>query len=507
MSQFKLPPKIEFILWWSCIAAGVLLRLRQYSLNSSFWADEASLAINLVMRTLGQLTQPLSYQQAAPIGFLFIEKISVILLGNTEYAMRLFPLVAGTLATYLLYRIAKENFGLSGLFAVIAFSFGWDFIYYSAELKQYSSDVTIALLLIYLAVRLIQDKTPQARDFILLGALGVIAVWISHPSIFTLAAVGLTLLVEKAICKNDAPLAWIFALGAAWLASFGIQYYVSLQNIAANAYFQYYWAKAFMPMPPWQQGQWFFNTYISLMGISLTTEEIAIFLIPVLILIGGISLFIRKRSIALIFVLTAFMALAASALQKYPLKGRFMLFLTPLFLLIVAEGIGRVYQLAAQKNRALALVLSGLPAIWLLFFPIMVTYNETRNAHSDMGIRPVVQYVSENKTPADILYVYHSADPAFAYYAPLFGMDIKDKNVIVGKSPILKKRAFERFFTDINSLKGKGRVWFVFTDIVDCGGCEGNPQAFYVSELNKRGQLLDQSNGIGANAYLYAMNK
>jgi hypothetical protein len=51
----------------------------------------------------------------------------------------------------------------------------------------------------------------------------------------------------------------------------------------------------------------------------------------------------------------------------------------------------------------------------------------------------------------------------------------------------------------------QGRVWFVFTDIVDCGGCAGDPQAFYVAELDKRGTLLDQSNGIGANAYLYEL--
>jgi hypothetical protein len=42
---------------------------------------------------------------------------------------------------------------------------------------------------------------------------------------------------------------------------------------------------------------------------------------------------------------------------------------------------------------------------------------------------------------------------------------------------------------------------------VDCGGCEGDMQQFYVDELNKRGTMLDQSNGIWANAYLYDMNR
>jgi hypothetical protein len=260
-------------------------------------------------------------------------------------------------------------------------------------------------------------------------------------------------------------------------------------------------------MPPWGDKGWFFDTYVSMMGISLTTEQISIFLVPVLTVIGGVSLFIRKRNIALILVATAFAALAASALQKYPLKGRFMLFLIPLFLLIIAEGIGCVYEVTAKKNRTVALVLCGLPAIWLIFFPVMVTYNESRSSHSNIGVRPMVEYVSKNKKPDDIIYVYHSADPSFTYYAPLFGIDINDNHIIVGNDPVLKKRAFQRFFKDLDLLKGNGRVWFIFTDIIDCGGCDGNMQAFYVDELDKRGTLLDQSNGIGANAYLYDMNR
>jgi len=63
------------------------------------------------------------------------------------------------------------------------------------------------------------------------------------------------------------------------------------------------------------------------------------------------------------------------------------------------------------------------------------------------------------------------------------------------------------FFKDVDALQGRERVWFIFADIVDCGGCEGDMQAFYVDELNKRGVMLDQSNGIWANAYLYDMNR
>ena len=31
-------------LWWALIVVGIILRLRQYTVNRSLWADEASLA-------------------------------------------------------------------------------------------------------------------------------------------------------------------------------------------------------------------------------------------------------------------------------------------------------------------------------------------------------------------------------------------------------------------------------------------------------------------------------
>jgi hypothetical protein len=252
---------------------------------------------------------------------------------------------------------------------------------------------------------------------------------------------------------------------------------------------------------------WFFNTYLSLMDLSISTEQVSIYLVLALVVIGIVSLFIRKRDIALLLVLIPLMALMASALQMYPLKNRFMLFLIPPLLLILSEGLRRIFELVAKMNRSVALVLSVLPALWLVFFPVLVTFNEARSSHYNTGVRPVIEYVAQNRMPNDFIYAYQGAEPTFLYYAPLFGIDTKSENVIVGKSTVLKRRALNNFFKDVDALQGRERAWFIFADIVDCGGCEGDMQAFYVDELNKRGVMLDQSNGIWANAYLYDMNR
>ena len=82
--RLKLPFKTD-IAWWFLVMLGVILRFRQYLVNRSFWADEASLAVNLVNHNFSELLQPLDYQQAAPIGFLYIEKTLITIFGNHDY--------------------------------------------------------------------------------------------------------------------------------------------------------------------------------------------------------------------------------------------------------------------------------------------------------------------------------------------------------------------------------------------------------------------------------------
>ncbi|MFZ5819001.1 MAG: glycosyltransferase family 39 protein [Chloroflexota bacterium] len=486
--------------WWLLALTGVLLRLRQYTANRSLWADEASLAYNLANRSFAELTGLLDYHQAAPIGFLFIEKFFVVTLGNYDYVMRLFPLLSGILATVLVYRIAREHFGWAGLLALAMFAIGYFLVYYASELKQYSSDVMAAVLLVYLAGRCLREEA-QGRDFSWLGAAGVVIIWVSHPSVFILAGVGLALLLDTLTRKGRAPLAWLVGMGLAWLASFGLEYFVSLRHIVADGYLIEYWRKAYMPMPPWSEPGWFVKIYTSFLYISLHTHWAMSAIFLLLAPIGALSLWARQRSLALILTLPFLVTLAASALQKYPLMQRFILFLAPLALFLMAEGLGRIYRLVAKWNRALALVACGLPVAVMFGLVAPLTFSSFLEPVKASDIKPVLAYLAENKQPDDTVYVFHGADPAFNYYAPFYGLEAG--NNIIGFDTTRRKVALKRFYEDVEALRGTERVWFLFSDIVDCGGCEGNMQAFYVDYLDQFGMMLDSFGASGANAYLY----
>ncbi len=502
LARLKATVKPDFV-WWGIIVLGIVLRLRQYLVNRSLWADEASLAVNLVNRNFYELTQLLDYQQAAPIGFLFVGKALIILLGNHDYILRFFPLFSGILAIYLIYRIAREHIGKAGMFAVMLFSISWGLVYYSSELKQYSSDVMASLLLVFLAGNCISD-TPQAKDFLKLGLMGSVVIWISHPSVFVLTGIGIVLLYEKISRTKFVPLLWILGMGVGWITSFGLEYLFSLRNIVTDGFLVDYWRKAYMPVPPWSDPGWFVKVYQSFLNTGLHSHWSMSLTFIALVLIGSVSLFIRRRSLALMLLVPVPVTLILSALQRYPFMHRFILFLLPFALLLMAEGIRCIYSLILRWDYKYALVVVGIPVVVTLWLIVPITFWYFLYPPLGSDIKPVMQYVAENRTEDDMVYVYHSSDPAFKYYAPFYGFE--QGKVLIGFETTRKKLALRRFYEDVDTLRGNERVWFIFSDIVDCGGCEDNMQQFYVDYLNGFGTILDSFHASGANAYLYNMN-
>src|SRR5215213_3690007 len=114
-----------FLSWDKAAAAllilmGAILRLRQYLTGRSLWADEAMLALNIVERNFAGMFQPLDYDQGSPIGFLLVEKFFNSILGKSEFALRLFPLLVGSISLWLFYLLLKRITNGEGLFTALA---------------------------------------------------------------------------------------------------------------------------------------------------------------------------------------------------------------------------------------------------------------------------------------------------------------------------------------------------------------------------------------------------
>ena len=313
LQRLKTRPSLESAAVLLVIAFGLVLRLRQYLLNLSFWVDEAMLALNIVNRDFGGLVRPLDYDQGAPLGFLWTVKLAENLLGNHEYSLRLFTFLAGCLALFLLWKLARQLIGTVGmLFALLVFASSRYLVSYTAQVKQYAVDVCIALLLYLLFLSLLRKELTK-KDYGLLALLGALSIWMSHAAVFTLGGLGLVL-ISAAVLKRDWRSAVYHALVAGfWVLNFAALYFIQYRSLAANAYLTNFWADYFMPVSA-SAPAWTFERLAGLFynpgGLAITVPAVVIML---LFFAGLLSLILRKKAWGWMFALSLLLTLAASS--------------------------------------------------------------------------------------------------------------------------------------------------------------------------------------------------
>ena len=92
------------------IFIGILLPTVQFIFNRSLWTDEASLALNILNAGYLELLIPLESGQVAPIIFLFLEKFFSILIPNSDYGLKIVPLLSYFASLFFFYKILKQIF-------------------------------------------------------------------------------------------------------------------------------------------------------------------------------------------------------------------------------------------------------------------------------------------------------------------------------------------------------------------------------------------------------------
>jgi hypothetical protein len=475
--------------------AGFLLRLRQYLTGRSLWADEAMLALNIVNRNFGGLLRPLDYDQGAPVGFLLVEKSSNLLFGRSEYALRLFPFLMGVFSIWLFYLLLKRLTTGAGLLTALAlFVFNPRLIYYSSEVKQYIVDVTVTLVLLLLAAPLL-ESTGKKKDFLWLTVAGVIALWFSHPAAFVLAGIGLTLMIIN-LQRREAAVFWYVAgMGIAWLLTIGVLYLLILKDLRQNAYMQEYWQGAFLPFPPWSDPGWFGRSLTENIGVQLGIPY-AVYFAFGLMLAGWFVLWRTGRNYAIAFGLILLIMLFASTLRLYPVFERMILFLIPIGLILIGktvEFIDQRLQKPIWLGRAITLALAG----FLIFGPLVTSAGYFIEPKYYEHIRPSMGFLEESWRPGDAMYVSNGAVPAFAFYAPVYGLAGADYISNVRDdygNPVNISRQLE-------SLKGKSRVWILLSHVYEKGNF--NEKDFVLNDLKKSGKMKRDFRVPGTSVYLY----
>jgi hypothetical protein len=486
------------------LVTGATLRIVPFALDRSLWLDEAKLALNVLERPAARLFEPLDYDQAAPVGFLLLQKLAVRVFGESERALRLVPLLASLASLWLVHAVARRWLtAAESLLALAFFALAQPLVYYASEAKQYSTDVFVALLLLWAAGRALH---PSARAAWLLAPVGAIGVWVSHPAIFVAAGVGLTL-VFSAWRGGERRRAALFAgAAAAWAISFLVHYVLVLRRSDPKGFLTQFWAEGFPPLPPrsiadllWPV-ETFFGFFTDPAGLRFAGLAATAF-------VAGCWAWGRRdrRVLGLLVAPAAFTLLAAlirrypfptsGSIDSYPLAGRAILFLAPAALLLVASGFGAVAGAGDRERRLLA----GVMAAFLLV-PLGVDAL-VRPAYAIRlhELRPLVEMMARQAQPGDVVVLNTRAASVFKYYLRRL------KAPAVAALPVVElpgTNRWDAYEAQLTALPPGGRVWVLYAHHPSWRSQQD--EDFVLHVLDRQGQVRRRAKATGASLYLYS---
>jgi hypothetical protein len=395
----------------------------------------------------------------------------------------------------LFHRLARHHLGpRAARLALTLFAVLPSLIYYSSEVKQYSSDVFWTLVCLVAAPG-ISPKRWSVRALWGWGLLGAVVLWFSFPVVFVLAGLALLWTVERCLARDWPSVLRIGVTVSIWLVSFGVDYWVQLRHVSYSSYFADYWSGRFMPLPPESVSAlgWFVDTFFQVFRypVGLDCGAISLAGIGVLLFIlGCTALWSEQRRLLCLLVAPVLFALLASGLHKYPFAGRLLLFLLPGMVLILAVGLEHVRVRTAASLPFLGTLLLGL----LFLGPVLTMWKANYVPHGMEESRPVLEEVRGKWQKNDLMYLYPNAEPAFAYYGPRLGYAPSD--VVIGED---HRDDWSGYRAELRRLGGRQRVWILFSHIQDA------ERKYLLACLDELGTRKEVVSAPGAAAYLYEL--
>ena len=447
---------------WALVALGVALRVWQYLADTSMWFDELSIARNITERSLGQLlTQPLGFQQTAPLGFLAMLEISSRLFGPSDLALRIFPLLCGIASVFVVKAVAERTLSGSAVpIAVALFALSPPLIRYSTELKQYGCDVLVIVVLTLVAVNL-SSRTPTVRECVSAGLIGAFTILFSQAAVLVLVGIGAALTLRFVIGWRERPRRIVLVTVPIWACAAAIGLLSAQQHMTAHTmeFMHWFWRTrlGFLPLPTTTAGfaLWtrdrFTQFFDAMSGYPLPVVYTA------LSLLGFVVLLWRRRDVALILLGPILVTFAAAVAQQYPFRMRVVLFLLPPLLLAAAAAVGWIVDRAYALSRPLGAAIAVAAMV-----PPLAAIGLRPPPYTAEPFKPVLAYVQAHRQPGDRIYVYTNAYEAISRYGAQYGMPIGTYD-----AGTCDETSTGPFLLDVDRYRGARRLWVIGSSVPD----------------------------------------
>lgn len=394
------------------LALGLLLRVVVWGQQRSIVLDESNLIRNYVERSYAQLFHPLNYEQYAPPLFSVAVKACIYAFGNNELSVRLFPLLC-SLATLILFRRLVQRQLPAGVacMALGFVAFGYLFVDYATECKQYATDGFVALGLLEVGYHVTKRRLTGPLAFGLAG-IGMVSVWLSMPAVFVLAGIGLWWLVRSVRTQDWRTTRHVTGIGAAWAASFLVYFFCLLKPSAGLSNLQTFHREYFLAFPPTSRADFelLIHQFERLADRAIGKTILAMAFASCGFGLGVWAAVRRREESFWCFLFPIVACLAASALHYYSLIPRLTLFFLPLVVVLIFQG----WALVATRRITYWIVL-GVAGIVLgnqqrlghLFTPFYSDYAEVKTG---------LDYIALHQRPDEKVLLNYEVAPIGRYY-------------------------------------------------------------------------------------------
>jgi len=401
------------------VVTGTAIRAVHFAFRRSLWLDEAMLALNVATRSFRELLTPLDYDQTAPILFLWLERAIVMVAGVGEAALRVPSFVGGVALLVVLWHVGDALFGRpAGAIAAAMAAGSPTLVRYANEAKPYGTDALTTVVM--LAMALAVHRAPTRARWALLALTGVLGVTLSFPALFVAGgAVAWGLAVSWPERRRRWP-PWA-ACGAAWLAAALLPYALLYERAAANPHQQQGYEAAFLAPGTIDAGRlslaWrgiVLPTFVGNGSAIPTTGNAGVALLTLGLTLGMVAAArIAGKAVAIVLAGPLVLALAASALRRYPIGvPRMMAFAAPLLVLMAAAGLAAVARWARARwgHAPVAIVvMASVPSLAL-------RAGEARTPFAGEDARTLVQAFRERPRRGEPVYVNARGLPSWLFY-------------------------------------------------------------------------------------------
>jgi hypothetical protein len=446
------------------VLLGTLLRLRQFFADRSIWFDEAILALNLTDRSWRGLLRPLDSGQAAPLGWLEVQRAVVVTLGSSDLALRLLPLLAGIALLVVAADVARRCLPAALIpCVVVLIAVSPSLVRYSTEIKQYETDALAVLVAVDLGLSIVSRKAGQVtwRQVFLVASVGFVVAVMSFVGVLALVVVLAVVILHRMSVGDSRGLCVLLLAGVGPAVGAVLQYVLVARRLHGDAYLAIYWQAGY---PPPGAGPGATLRWVGTAGRHLVADPLHLAAAPLvaLLIVGGVVVVFRRSPwTTAVLAAPLLTRLTVAVVRIYPLAGRLALDVVPLLLILLPAAACLVRVKRAGRRGETSPAGAALVAVVVAVAVVAVALPSFADAGSRLRkpmqiteIRPVLTQVAHERRADDQVWTYWISAPAVTFYARRLQLPIQQSVGVFAQGCGSEQQLFA-------GLRPGSRIWLV----------------------------------------------